>query len=423
MPASFSLLAAAALMPSVVPEQQADARSLMAANQIEAAEALLNGRTAANQRDVEAHFLLGMIASRRGVHSAAVTHFRRALAFAPDEVRIRLELARALFSSGNYQAAYRHFQLARAGNLPAPVRANVNQFLAAIRDAKDWSYAFDLALAPDSNINGGSSARETLIFGLPFTLGDDARRQSGTGIDVSGTVEYAPRLGEGRRFRLGGTLKRRDYKGSAFDDQTFEAYVGPRFVTGKWDVSVLGTAASRTYGDEPYQRSFGLVIEATHYLSDRTALNAVAMAKRLRHTSIPGQDGILLVGHGSLVRALTTSSSASAGLDLVRHAARAPSLSYVGGAFGAGYRRELGNGLGVEVRPLVSYLRYSAPDPLFGARRVDFGKEVSVSLTHQRYTMWRFSPRVTYRFARRSSTIDLYDTSQNRFEFGLTTDF
>ena len=125
------------------------------------------------------------------------------MAIDPRLVRVRLELAHVLYRQGNYRSALRHFQLAEASHLPPSVRANVDRFLMAIRNAKTWSYTVDAALAPDSNINGATSAREAIIFGLPFTLDDAARRRSGTEIALSGSVEFAPRISSSRRIRMG----------------------------------------------------------------------------------------------------------------------------------------------------------------------------------------------------------------------------
>jgi hypothetical protein len=71
----------------------------------------------------------------------------------------------------------------------------------------------------------------------------------------------------------------------------------------------------------------------------------------------------------------------------------------------------------------MSYSRYDAPDPLFGRRRTDFIKEASVSVTNQKFSLWQFTPRLTYAYAQRSSSIGLYSYRQNRLEVGLTTDF
>ena len=54
-----------------------------------------------------------------------------------------------------------------------------------------WSVSGALALAPDSNINTATSAREIALFGFPATLSEDARETSDVGLtaDVAGSHE------------------------------------------------------------------------------------------------------------------------------------------------------------------------------------------------------------------------------------------
>ena len=56
----------------------------------------------------------------------------------PGVVRVRLELARALFLKGENDLSRRHFEHVLAGNPPAPVLANVRRFLAEIRARRRW---------------------------------------------------------------------------------------------------------------------------------------------------------------------------------------------------------------------------------------------------------------------------------------------
>jgi len=88
----------------------------------------------------------------------------------------------------------------------------------------------------------------------------------GVGIAVDAAAEWAPRIGKGKRLRLGVSGQRREYSGSNFDDMTAAAYAGPRWVTGKWDLSLLGTAYRRWYGARPYNQAAGGLIAARHIL-------------------------------------------------------------------------------------------------------------------------------------------------------------
>ena len=56
-------------------------------------------------------------------------------------------------------------------------------------------------------------------------------------------------------------------------------------------------------------------------------------------------------------------------------------------------------------------------------KRNDRLAQIQLSLLNRRIVLSRFTPRVTYTFARRSSNIALYNFTQNRVEIGLSTVF
>lgn len=418
-----AMIAASALPASGRPPTATDARDLLATGDIGPATTLLQQRVATNPRDVEAYFLLGLIALHEPAYRAANKYFRQALAIAPSQTRVRLELARVLFLQGNYRSALRHFQLAEAGRLPPAVRAKVERYLAAIRDAKEWSYNVSVALAPDTNINNATSAREAFILGLPFTIDQNARRKSGTGLALSGNVEFAPRLARHLRWRTGAFTARRDYRSSSFDDHVYGAYTGPRVQAGAFDISVLGLASVRDYGGILYQRSFGGRLEAAYYISPKSAAELTANVEHLSFPSVPTQDGTLITLDVGMIKAFTPLSSGSVEVGALRQVSMMRYFSNRSALFGFGYRHELAGGFGIEIRPSLSYARYDAPDPLFDKRREDFIKEVSLSATNQKLSVWQFTPRLTYSYSQRSSSIRLYSYRQHRLEIGLTTDF
>ena len=70
---------------------------------------------------------------REAALDEAVDAFRSILVNSPELVRVRLELAHALFLKGEDILARRHFEQVLAGNLPPAVVANIARFLRVIR--------------------------------------------------------------------------------------------------------------------------------------------------------------------------------------------------------------------------------------------------------------------------------------------------
>ena len=163
----------------------------------------------------------------------AIAAFHVMLVQRPDLVRVRLELARAFYLKGEDRLAQRHFEQVLAGGVPDEVAANVNLFLGEIRSRGRWSFNVGFALAPDSNIGGGSEERTIYInvFGQPLPFERDAEQltSSGIGASVWGGAEYQVPIAERLRLRAGGSAARREYEGSQFDQlslATISAHAG-----------------------------------------------------------------------------------------------------------------------------------------------------------------------------------------------------
>ena len=170
--------------------------------------------------DSELLFLRATVAAAQKDYDTAISLYRRILVHEPDAERVRLELARTFFLKTDYDNADRQFRFARAGNIDDTVKANIDHFLDAINRLREWTVNFSLALAPDTNQNAATSAAQVNIFGLPFALDKNARKQSGIGLagDIGG--EWSPLLSDNLKARVGGDLTRTDYSGGQFDDMT-----------------------------------------------------------------------------------------------------------------------------------------------------------------------------------------------------------
>ncbi len=399
------------------------ARQLMNSGRLDEAEALLDGRLVADRKDVQALFLKGMVAVARNDNQSAIAIFRSILIDHPKATRVRLELARAFYLEKDYGNALRQFQFALAGDPPREAAANINHFIAAIRNAKSISYNFGIAVAPDTNLNTGSSAREVTLYGLPFDLSDEARQRSGVGLAMEAGGEWAPRVGEGMRVRLGVGGQRREYSGTDFDDMTLAAYAGPRRVRGKWDLSLLGTTYKRWYGSKPSSQAAGGRLEATYYLTPRLGFSGALSAHQIKYRRAHDRDGRLYSLNVTTFYALTSSSAVNFKSGFTREQARIAPYSSWSGFAAAGYFRDLPMGFSVYVEPSFSIASYDQALLGFGRKRSDTTQSLLATLLNRHLVLGRFTPRLSYTLVHQTSTIPLYKFTRNRLEVGFTTAF
>lgn len=409
--------------PPALHSSVAAAKALMVSGRSTDARRLLQQLAIDNPGSNDVDFLLGLLAVQASDYDTAVDRFRAILVRSPEAVRVRLELGRAFFLKRDYENAFRQFQFARAGKLQPGVGRSIDHFVAAIREQKDWSYNVSFAIAPDSNINNATSSRETELFGLPFELSEDARRKSGVGLAIDASAEFAPQVTEKVRLRLGAATQRSQYGEKDLSETTLSVHAGPRLVLPGWDVSFLASGFRRQFGGQRVSQGVGTRLEGTYTPGARTQISLGLAAHRLRYPDYPSQDGRTVSAWSAVVRALTPASSVNARIGASRKTARTPELGSWSGWIAAGYYRDLPGGLSVYVEPSYGASSYDVADPFFGKLRKDRLLELQLAVLHRSIVFTRFTPRIGLTFARRDSTIDLYDFKQRRLEVGLTSSF
>ena len=211
---------------------------------------------------------------REALLDGAIASFRAMLVDRPELVRVRLELARAFFLKGEDSLARRHFERVLAGGVPETVAANVRMFLLQLRARRRWDMHVGAAIAPDSNIGGGSDERTIYIYGLPFQRDAEELTSSGVGLVLWGGGEYHYPLDDRTRLRAGGNLWRREHGGSQFDEASAAVHLGPRILLDeRTEASVLATASQRWAGTVKDFHGLGGRIEASRRLSRSVSAN------------------------------------------------------------------------------------------------------------------------------------------------------
>jgi hypothetical protein len=345
------------------------------------------------------------------------------LVLEPRSARLRLELGRAFYLAKDYGNAELQFQRALAGNLPPPVQENARRFLDRIRREKRWSFGFSISLAPDTNINAGSSANETIIFGLPFQLGREAKMHSGIGIVGDSSVEFSPQLNRQLRWRTGIAARRSEYRGTRFDETIITGWSGPQWFGKNVEVSAEATALWHYFGGQAYQRAVGGRVEAQFYPGARTALLVGASVQQFNYPIFVDQSGPVWSITAGVFRTIDPATSVTLLVNGAVQRSRTQDLSNRSGFISVSATRDIEGGFTITVTPTYGIADYDAADAFFGIVRRDRLREIRATLLNRRAVIWRFTPTITYTHLRRASSINLYDSRQDRIELSLSSAF
>ena len=425
---TLALAIAPALVTQVAIAQEvtddlAAAKALMATGQFEAAHEILARRLSANPGDVDALFLLGMIALAKKDYPEAIRHFRQALEREPNATRIRLELARTLFLAGKDEDAEYHFKLAIAQKPPEAVIANIIRYREAIRARRAWRFNVNFGVAPDSNINSATDKEHVDIFGLPFQLDASARARSGTGIIAGGDASIRLLRENKVPIYLGAYGRMVRYPDHSFDDIYVGGEAGPEFRLSGGRLRVAATGFRRWYGGDPLVTSLGARLNYDKVIGGKWGLEASIAARHNAYARRSDVDGWDVEASVSANRALSASALGFTYASIQRTIAHDPGQSSWSARLGGGVLKEVGWGLRPQIAVEVGRQLGDAPLALFNQTRRDWRLQASASIYKRDWNVMGFAPSLRVTYTRNFSTVSLYDQKRLRAEFGIAKAF
>src|SRR3954463_9428087 len=114
------------------------ATRLLEQGRLDPAERLIRRLRAAADPPLQVLFLSGHLHLARGDVGGAIEEFREILRRDPKAVRVRLDVALALYRERDYPAALYHFELALSTDLPPLAKANALRFVRDIRQRQSY---------------------------------------------------------------------------------------------------------------------------------------------------------------------------------------------------------------------------------------------------------------------------------------------
>ena len=383
---------------------------------------------------IEAVFQLAGMAVSRGDFNIAIKYLDAIIKRHPDLSRVRLELARAYFLNGDYQEAQFHFQFVRAtSDLPQEVSKKVDEFLAQIRQRKNWTLDFGFGIIPDSNINySGTSADECIntVFGYLCRPLETAK--SGVGLRLNTEGNYFLRFTKrfGLRTTLG--LNMLDFPGSDFDDSSIYFASGPRYVFDRGEISLQPTVMARWYGGDFYNYSYGLRLDTNWQLSGRWLLGTGATLRQNHFHKAYIDDA--LGGHdwGLYLRPryyVDNKSFIMFGFGFDQNNAKIETFGSNNISYSLGYFGEFQYGFVLFGRVDLITSKYHAPrwvvidEAFIEKTRSDLTWQFYTRVSNNKLSWYNIVPAISYTYTTRDSNIPNHVFDKHRIEMELIRRF
>ncbi len=392
---------------------------------IEQAQAILDAVDQLNEAEkakldsTEISFLLGRIAYARQNYNKAADIFSAILYDQPNLARVRLELARVYFSSQKHRQAEEHFKYSLSDNLPDATNDNIISFLRRIDDAKLWRYRFDFSIAPNSNINTATDAETVNIFGLPFSLSDDANSKSGVGVKASASVEFRPTIKEGVRLQSNLNIQRTEYDGGNFDDTIVSGFIGPSIKLNNSTLNIGASGFRHWFGNDGFNRAVGATINYRTRFNSRLETSINLTAQNIKYDRSPEKDGTLISINTQTNYALDGAKSIGLIVGYNKNSAKVKYEENITYQLGASFSQKLQNALSLYVSGYVNISNYDDIHPSFAIKRSDKLYSVNVELSKRDVFIFGMIPVIRYGYTNNNSNIALYNYSRHQAGFGL----
>ena len=372
------------------------AAALLKRQDAKGAYALLLPLESQRAGDPEFDYLLGIAALDSGNGERAVFALERVLAVQPDNLQARAEIARAYLSLGEREAAKREFEAVRARQVPAEVRATIDNFLSAIAAAEHTriDHYLELSFGYDTNVNSATGTSTIAIPALnapAFALAPSLTEQDDRFLSLSAGLNFTRKLDLAWSV-VGGFsgFSRNNLSAASFNTDSLDGSLGMRFTRGL-EAITLGVQGQHFAVDtDRYRTTGGAVAKWQHSFDERTQATVFGQHAALRYPTQPVRDADRNIVGVAYAQAFTGEYAPAifASLyggeekeknELFPHLGHKPVGARLGGQL------RLGGGWSLFGSASYERRKYGGTEPLFLVTREDKQADVNAGLSY----LWR----------------------------------
>lgn len=364
-------------------------------------------------------FVAARIDEETGRLTSARDAYRAILDQYPALARVRLHLARTLSRLEDADAARRHYEFVLgAPDIAAPLAERVRTDMRALEGAKRWTAQGYVTIAPTTNMTSGPSRDVVVIGGLPFTPSQAGRAKSGIGALYGADLGYAAPLAGDWGWLATLSTNHRDHTNRTYDDRTARASAGLRYLLPGGVATLEMTGSRRWFGGEEYQYTFGPLLSARVFATERDRITASVSLAEQRYDSTSHQNGRRMIVAGAWDRFTLPGQFARFGASFERETTRSDHLTYseFGGLFG--YNFELPMALALYPEAAFAVREYDGDFPLSGEPRRDRRFVGSLSIVKKDLAFMGLAPRMQVSYTMNLSNVKFYE--YDRFDVSLT---
>ena len=374
-----------------------------------------------SEHEILSHlFNLGMHYVENEQYREGIKYFREMLVINPELHRPRLELARALYQTHQYQSSQYHFEIVLSDQVPVVVAHNIQAYLRSIR-SKVAHFTIRFELINDSNVNRATRQKFIYIGGLRFNVDDNSQAVSkiGQGINVNGRIP----ISKDASWNMNGNAEHREFETSDYDYSYLNLNVGKTIESG---IDSLAIDVGRHWAGYAGQSLFhGNILGINH---QRRLKNNLRLRNRLTHFNLDyydhdSRDATQYSAQSEIQYQTQTTHQFKFSTAYTIHDASSNIHSYCEPRIHAEWLSEWTGGWLFNVMASVSFENHFKTDPIFIKKRKDTEKRAELTVRNRTIQMLDFTPQLHFGRVKNHSNIAFYSWDQNYFKVSFSNDF
>jgi hypothetical protein len=362
--------------------------------------------------------------AKLGRTSEAIALLEGHLAQDTTDALARFQVGELHFAARRDRSATLAYRLALAGTLDPTRRSIVQARLDAIEARRDLRISLSGSIAPDSNLNGATSATTVDLYGLPFTLSDDARRRAGVTMTLSGSLERRIAMSGPYSISLGASAVLLDASARTFDQSQVSLFAGPEIkLAAHARLGLLATYRDIDFGGADLETWRGLQVGGEVYSDPQTRWDGSTHLDRIDNARAAAFDGWTYGLQANRTRFLGPSALWRGSFNVDVHDLASAEMSYRDARLAVGRLFGLPLAMLGYIEPYGQQRDFEARSSVFGVRRADREIGVSFRVSRRDWRVMGAFPFAQAVAARATSNVALGRYTRQRLEFGFTRDF
>jgi len=380
-------------------------------------------------------FFLGVANSKVKNFDKAIQYFKQALAKAPNQHRIRLELALAYLNNKDLKNSKKEFlTVQKVENLPKNVSFQIERQLKRIEMIesngfpKNWSVSANIGYMHDSNANAATTEDTVLLFNLPFTLSEDSKEASDNAMKYNLALQHQKIFWDNWQVSSNVGVARTDYQElDNFDLVSLYANTGIYHKRGNvtYGLPLVANRLRVGHEDSYYNYTYGLNPKVTFEFGKKRNIifdNQVVLQDR-KYRTIKARNGNNITYRPNLTYSFDRNRTHIIGIGGYAGRDNAKDDINSNNAYGVSlqYAQPFFNKINIFLSPSFSNTSYKEKENAFDEKRKDKMYSLYSEISYKFKKRKGIQPKLSlnYSYSKNDSNLPLYEYDRQQVGVNL----